>query len=83
VRKPKWVRGKALEVVMELNAMRPGDEVLVNRIESGQRWERAKKTVLEEHGGGLVVRCCCNEECGLPIPLEHTEISGWRRFVDK
>ena len=82
MKKPKWVRGVALQTVLALNAFQVGDELLVQRIE-GKRWERARKTTTKLHDGQVVIRCCCQPICELPIPIENAELVGWRRVVDK
>lgn len=73
VKKPKWIRGQALQTVLGLNALQPGDELLYREDRKCPIEMRKLRSV----GCGLGDNCL-----GTDVNGNHTfrsQIVAWRR----
>ena len=91
MKKPKWVRGKALKTVLGLNELRPGDQVLLTRSE--KKLSDIDLGGLPRYRGGILTVKQPDDTVGTPygdterIVVCNTEdawltahvIVGWRR----
>lgn len=79
MKKPKWIRGKALQTVIALKTIRPGDEVQVWWDDT----QRSRTSRTMKYKDMVVLKCPCAPRCAVPLDpyARGIEITGWRRLL--
>jgi hypothetical protein len=80
----RWLRGPALEIILQLDGLEVGDELIAlpkDMKESG--WKRPGKVVVKEKDNRFIhTTCLCSEGCGSLVIIYKKsveEIKAWRR----
>lgn len=87
MKKPRWVRGKALETLLALKGLQVGDEIKITRPRDMQRnrWLGERAVVLsrlDDNDGfvAMINDCPCDRprHCGAGLHIRFEDIKAWR-----